>query len=353
MAKIPTRITVIGYGNVGKGVCEAVNRNEDMRLVGIISRRGADDVRRAAGSMQAFSDVAIFSPKNFMNPSNQVRLNEITDVAILCGGSKQDLFSKEDDPNRYKGQGPFYAQFFNTVDSFDTHSRIPDYFSVIDEIADKFGHVSVISAGWDPGTFSLERVLANAFVPGSKNYTFWGPGVSQGHSDAVRRIPGVRDARQYTLPVDDAIRQVRAGKNPELKAGQKHTRLVYVVLENNDPKERERVKAEIVGMPNYFTGYNTEVRFISEGEMRGDHSAYPHGGFVLTSGNTGRGNKALIEYRNEWASNPEATASILVACARACYRLRQEKRSGAFTMLDIPAAYLSPQSRETLLKEWM
>jgi diaminopimelate dehydrogenase len=325
------KIAIVGYGNVGRGVHKAIKNNSDTIISGIITRR-PEQVEKEVGN------VAVY-PLNKVPSRWKTCMN--ADVAILCGGSKNDL----------PQQGPYFTQFFNTVDSFDTHANIPKYFAEMDKLARENNYVSVISGGWDPGTFSLERVLADAFIPGAKHYTFWGMGVSQGHSDAARQVKGVKDARSYTIPSEDAIERARNGGNPDLTAREKHKRLVYVVAEED--ADLARIDKEIKEMPNYFADYDTEVRFILEKEMKEKHSTYPHAGFVLASGKTGEGNKALIEYKCEWASNPEATGNILVACARAAYRLRKEGKSGAFTMLDIPASYFSPHSKEKLLEKFM
>ncbi len=317
------KIAIVGFGNVGRGVLAALGRNPDMSLAGIISR-DPQRVRAAAPDARVF---ALAEEKAWREKLN-------ADVAILCGGSAVDL----------PIQGPFFARFFNTVDSFDTHHDIPAYFARMNSVARKAGKTSVISTGWDPGAFSLERVLADAFIPGAVRHTFWGRGVSQGHSDAARHVEGVRDARQYTIPIEQAIDRVRSGTGAALSTRDKHRRLVYVVAEEG--ADRERIARDIRTMPNYYADYETEVAFVSEEQMKRDHSAYPHAGFVLTAGTTGAGepgNKALIEYRCEWGSNPEATGSILVAHARAAARLAREGRHGAFTILDIPPAYLSPR----------
>jgi diaminopimelate dehydrogenase len=258
------------------------------------------------------------------------------DVAVLCGGSKEDV----------PVQGPLFARWYNTVDSFDTHAAVPDYFRRMDAIAKERGHVAVISAGWDPGIFSLERVLGNAFLPGSRSYTFWGVGVSQGHSDAARTVEGVIDARSYTHPIEDAIKRVRSGGTPSFTKRQMHRRVVYVVAA--DGASKEKIRKAITGMPDYFSDYATEVIFISREQMAKEHAAYPHGGFVLTSGETGKTDRQILEYRCKLTSNPAFTGSVLVACARAAYRLKQSGHTGAFTMLDIPPALYSPHSPETL-----
>ncbi len=323
------RIAIVGYGNVGRGVRDAITVASDSELVGIVSR-DAPRVKREV------SDVPVFAQQD---EGSWKGLD--ADVAILCGGSARDL----------PGQGPYYAAFFNTVDSFDTHHDIPSYFSTMDAASKAAGKVAIISTGWDPGVFSLERVLADAFVPGAAHYTFWGKGVSQGHSDAARQVSGVKDARQYTIPVQSALERVRAGENPSLSTREKHTRLCYVVAEAGTDKTA--IEREIVEMPNYYADYDTTVLFISEQEMARDHSTYPHGGFVMATGTTADGSATLTEYRCQWGSNPAATGSILVAHARAAARLSREGRSGAFTILDIPAAYLSPHSAEELRAKYM
>lgn len=258
----------------------------------------------------------------------------------MCGGSKEDT----------PIQGPLFARKFNTVDSFDTHADIPRYFKKMDSIGRKNKHVSIISAGWDPGIFSLERVLGDAFLPDNKSYTFWGPGVSQGHSDAARKVEGVIDARQYTLPLDNALIAVRNGETPDFSKREMHKRLVYVLVEEG--ADRKRIRKEIVEMPNYYAEYNTEVKFITKEEMLKSHSGLPHGGFVLTSGLTGK-SKQILEYQCKLESNPDFTGSVLVACARAAFRLQQLGHNGAFTMLDIPPALFSPHSGDVLRSRFM
>ena len=318
-------IGIVGYGNIGRGAIKAVARNEDMTLAGIFTRR-PEAVRKQAGTVPVFDNPAAFRPD----------LQKKIDVMILCGGSKEDI----------PKDGPQFAEHFNTVDSFDTHANIPAYFAKMDAIAKASKHVCVVSAGWDPGIFSLERMLGDAFLPGSKQYTFWGRGVSQGHSDAVRQIKGVLDARQYTIPIQGAIERVRAGEKPDFTSRDMHERLVYAVAEPG--ADKDRIRQEIVSMPNYFAPYNTTVVFISQDEMRRDHAAYPHGGFVLTSGGTSAG-KHVLEYRCQLDSNPEFTGSVLVACARAACRLKKQRKSGAFTMMDFPLGLLSPRPNEELL----
>lgn len=334
------RIAIVGFGNLGRGVKKAIHKFPDLELVQIITRR-PDAVREEVNGVEVFS-FEDFKP--------------IADVAILCGGSKEDIFGASDEavgldsipePHKY-GHGPFFAQYFNTVDSFDTHKRIATYHKELGRIAKANKHSSVICAGWDPGTFSLARVLADAFLPDGKVYTFWGPGVSQGHSDAVRQVPGVLDARSYTVPIKRSLAEIKSGKNPDLKPEMMHKRVVYVVAE--DGAVKKSLAKSIKTMPNYFQGYRTSVHFISKKELEEHHKGFPHCGSVIVSGQTSPENKALIEYHCEWGSNPEATAHILLACARACFRLAQEQRYGAFTMLEIPPFYYSARSLEELLQ---
>jgi len=267
-----------------------------------------------------------------------VQMQDKIDVMILCGGSATDL----------PVQTPEFVQYFNVIDSFDTHAKIPEHFTAVDEAAKKSGKVGIISCGWDPGMFSLNRLYANAVLPQGKDYTFWGKGVSQGHSDAIRRIEGVADARQYTIPVDEALASVRAGENPELTTRQKHTRECFVVAQEG--ADKARIEEEIKTMPNYFDEYDTTVHFISEEEMKRDHSGIPHGGFVIRSGKTGWNEEFgnVIEYSLKLDSNPAFTSSILVAFARAAYRLAEEGQSGCRTVFDIAPAYLSAKSGEEL-----
>jgi diaminopimelate dehydrogenase len=322
-------IALVGYGNVGRGVEEATKINADTVLVAVLTRR-PEQVR------EEIKDVPVFHSEEDLVPED-IQI----DVAILCGGSKEDI----------PVHGPTFARRFNTVDSFDTHAAIPSYFQKMESIAIEYGNVHIISAGWDPGIFSLMRVLGDAFLPQGKHYTFWGDGVSQGHSDAARKVKDVLDARAYTIPIEDAVRRVRTGEAPELTKREMHKRLVYVVAEEG--ADRERIRSNIVTMPHYYDEYDTVVIFISKEEMAENHSKLPHGGFVLTSGLTGESNKQILEYRCQLESNPEFTASVLVACARAAYRLKKEGRKGAFTLLDIPPRYLSPHSVETLRKSFM
>lgn len=320
------RIGILGYGNLGRGVECAVRQNPDMELKAVFTRRNPEQVTILTEGAAVFPVEEVGEWKDKL------------DVVILCGGSATDL----------PVQTPEYAKLFNVIDSFDTHARIPEHFANVDASAKEGNHVAIISVGWDPGMFSLNRMYANAILPEGKDYTFWGRGVSQGHSDAIRRIDGVKDAKQYTIPVESALASVRAGENPELTTRQKHTRECFVVLEEG--ADAARVEAEIKNMPNYFADYDTTVHFISEEELKRDHSRIPHGGFVLRSGVTGweKENSHLIEYSLKLDSNPEFTASVLVAYARAAYRLDSEGQSGCRTVFDIAPAYLSPKSAEEL-----
>lgn len=320
------RIGILGYGNLGRGVESAITQNPDMELVAVFSRRAPETVKIMT------SGVPVLSYDDAMMMADKI------DVMVICGGSATDL----------PVITPQFARLFNVVDSFDTHANIEQHFQTTDAAAKDGGKVAVISAGWDPGMFSLMRMYTSAILPDGEDYTFWGRGVSQGHSDAIRRIPGVRDARQYTVPVEDALRRVRSGENPELTTRDKHIRECYVVLEGGaDPKEVENA---IVTMPNYFADYNTTVTFISEEELLRDHAGIPHGGFVIRSGVTGpdRNMHHTVEFSLKLDSNPEFTSSVLVACARAAYRMNAEGVSGCKTMLDIPPAYLSGMTAEEL-----
>lgn len=323
------RIGIAGYGNLGKGVELALAQQPDMELAAVLTRRDPSSLALATPGARA------------LPLSDAPSLVGSVDVMILCGGSATDL----------PAQGPQLARLFNTIDSFDTHAKIPEYFAAVDEAARAGSHLSVISVGWDPGLFSLNRLYAGAVLPEGRDYTFWGRGVSQGHSDAIRRVEGVADARQYTVPVPEAVQAVRNGENPDLTTRQKHTRECYVVLKEG--ADAARVEREIKEMPNYFADYDTTVHFISQEELDRDHAGLPHGGFVIRSGKTGSGNHHLIEYSLKLDSNPEFTSSVLVAYARAAYKLSQENQTGARTVLDIPPAYLSPltgsQLRATLL----
>ncbi|MBQ9064540.1 MAG: diaminopimelate dehydrogenase [Blautia sp.] len=321
-----TRIGIMGYGNLGRGVEIAVNAAEDMELAAVFTRRAPDSVKILT------PDVPVVSADEAEQWKNRI------DVMILCGGSATDLPT----------QTPAYASMFNVIDSFDTHARIPEHFENVDKAAKESGKTAIISVGWDPGMFSLSRAYANAILPDGKDYTFWGKGVSQGHSDAIRRINGVKNAKQYTIPVEAAIEAVRAGKNPELTTRQKHIRECFVVLE--DGADAQRVENEIRTMPNYFSDYDTTVHFISEEELKRDHSGMAHGGFVFRSGKTGVNGEHnhIIEYSLKLDSNPEFTTSVLTAYARAAKRMNDEGQYGCKTVLDVPPAYLSDKSGEEL-----
>ena len=319
------RIGILGYGNLGRGVEYAVEANADMKLVAIFTRRDP-------ASVQPRTNVPVVHADKAAEWKNKV------DVLILCGGSATDL----------PAQTPAFAKLFNVVDSFDTHAKIPAHFAAVDAAAKAAGNVGVISVGWDPGMFSLTRAYANAVLTNGADYTFWGRGVSQGHSDAIRRIPGVRDAKQYTVPVPAALEAVRSGSNPTLTTREKHTRECYVVLEEG--ADAAAVEKAIVTMPNYFSDYDTTVHFISEEELLRDHAGLPHAGFVLRSGATGANgeNKHIIEFSLKLDSNPEFTACVLAAYARAAHRLASEGVTGCKTVLDIAPAYLSAKSGDEL-----
>ena len=320
------RIGILGYGNLGKGVESAIRQNPDMELVAVFTRRDPQSLQvRTEG-------VRVFSADALENMQDEI------DVLILCCGSATDL----------PVQTPKYAALYNVVDSFDTHARIPEHFDDVDRAARQGGKIGIISCGWDPGMFSLNRLYANCILPEGKDYTFWGKGVSQGHSDAVRRIAGVKDARQYTIPVPEALDAVRSGKNPELPTRQKHTRECFVVAEEG--ADLARIEEEIKTMPNYFSDYDTTVHFITEEEMKRDHSGLPHGGCVIRTGKTGLENEHghVIEYSLKLDSNPEFTGSVIVAYARAAYRMNREGMTGCKTVFDIAPAYLSAKSGEEL-----
>ncbi len=318
------KIGILGYGNLGRGVEQAVRRCSDMELTAVYTRRNPDSVKTVSG-VKVLSTEALDTG------------NADIDVLIICGGSATDL----------PEMTPKYAAMYNVIDSFDTHANIPTHFANVDAASKSAGKIGIISCGWDPGMFSLNRLYAESVLPGGKAYTFWGKGVSQGHSDAIRRIDGVKDARQYTVPVDAALEAVRAGKNPELTTREKHTRLCYVVAEEG--ADKARIENEIKTMPNYFSDYDTTVNFISEEEMQRDHSGLPHGGSVIYSGESGNGtNKHVIEYKLTLDSNPEFTGSVLTAYARAAYRMNKDDICGAKTVFDIAPALLSPLSGDEI-----
>ncbi len=323
------KVGIYGYGNLGRGVECALRQNNDMELVAVFTRRPPETVNILTENVPVY------------HADQAASMVDKIDVMILCGGSATDLPT----------QTPALAELFNVVDSFDTHAKIPTHFAAVDAAAKAAGKTAVISAGWDPGMFSLNRLYGEAILPDGCDYTFWGKGVSQGHSDAIRRIDGVLDAKQYTVPVPEALQAVRNGENPTLSTRQKHTRECFVVAEEG--ADLARIEAEIKNMPNYFADYDTTVTFISQEELIQNHSGIPHGGFVIRSGKTGANseNQHIIEYSLKLDSNPEFTASVLVACARAVNRLHAEGQSGCKTILDIPPAYLSPCSGEELRKK--
>jgi len=325
------RLGILGYGNLGRGVESAVEQNPDMELVAVFTRRNPEDLKINSKTAKVLN---ISELKNWVDK---------IDVLILCGGSATDL----------PIQTPECAKMFNVVDSFDTHARIPEHYKNVDEAAKSGNKVAIISVGWDPGLFSLNRLYANAILPEGNDYTFWGKGVSQGHSDAIRRIDGVKNAKQYTVPVEEALASVKNCENPTLTTRDKHTRECYVVLENG--ADAKRIEQEIKTMPNYFADYNTTVNFISEEELKEKHSGIPHGGFVIRTGKTGlnKEHNHIIEYSLKLDSNPEFTSSVLVAYARAAYKLSLEGQAGCKTVFDIAPAYLSSKSPEELRKSML
>ncbi|MBQ2705991.1 MAG: diaminopimelate dehydrogenase [Agathobacter sp.] len=320
------RVGIMGYGNLGRGIECALKQNADMELVAVFTRRDPSSVKILT------EGVGVYHVDEAPNMKDKI------DVLIMCGGSATDL------PKQTKE----YAKYFNVVDSFDTHAKIPEHFAAVDEAAQASGKVAMISVGWDPGMFSLNRLYANAILPNGSDYTFWGKGVSQGHSDAIRRVEGVANGKQYTVPVEEALERVRSGENPELSTRDKHTRECYVVAKEG--ADKAKIEAEIKNMPNYFADYNTSVTFITEEELQRDHSGIPHGGFVIRSGKTGwnEENNHIIEYSLKLDSNPEFTASVIVAYARAAYRMYKEGQKGCKTVFDVAPAYLSPVSAEEL-----
>lgn len=323
MEKRKLKIAICGYGNLGKGAEKAIKYNPDMELVGIFSRRKAEELETTS---------KVLSMEDIEQYEGDI------DVVIMCGGSAEDL----------DVQVPKFAEYFNTVDSFDTHARILEYYQKVDKAAKSREHISIISVGWDPGLFSINRLYGEAFLPEGNTYTFWGKGISQGHSNAIRGVEGVKNAVQYTIPIDEAVEKVRRGENPKLTTRQKHLRECFVVLE--DGADVEKIENEIVTMPNYFADYETIVHFISDEELKEKHSGMPHGGFVIRSGKTGENTKQLMEYSLNLESNPEFTASVLLAYARAACRMYDTFwEAGAKTVYDVPPIFLSPKSSEELL----
>lgn len=324
------KIGIYGYGNLGKGVEAAISQNSDMELFGVFSRRNPQSVKTLTGA-------SVFSADDILKYKNDI------DVLVICGGSATDL----------PKMTPDLAEHFNVIDSFDTHADIPKHFKNVDDAAAKSKHTALISCGWDPGMFSLNRLYMDSILPEGKDYTFWGKGVSQGHSDAIRRIDGVLDARQYTCPVESALEAVRSGKNPELSTRQKHTRLCYVVAKEG--ADLKKIENEIKTMPKYFADYDTTVNFISEEELQKNHSAIPHGGFVIRTGKTGleKENNHVIEYSLKLDSNPEFTASVLIAYARAVHRLYAKGDFGCKTVFDIAPALLSQHTKEEMLSKML
>lgn len=324
------KIGIVGYGNIGRGVEQAIKRNDDMELVAVFTRRDPSTVsiQTEGAAVKHFDDM--------------VSMKGEVDVMILCGGSATDL----------PVIGPEVAASFNTIDSFDTHAKIPEYFANVDKAAKEGNNISIISVGWDPGMFSLNRLYAESILVQGSTYTFWGKGVSQGHSDAIRRIEGVKNAIQYTVPIEDAVEQVRSGSEPELTTRQKHLRECYVVAEEG--ADKAAIENAIKTMPNYFSDYDTTVTFITEEELKANHSKMPHGGFVIRTGETGyQGNKHVIEYSLKLDSNPEFTGSVLVAYARAAHRLSKKGESGARSVFDIAPAMLSQMSAEELRSQML
>ncbi len=324
------KVGLYGYGNIAKGVECAVKQNKDMKVTCVFTRRNPETVETISGAK-------VYKTDDILNHKDDI------DVLVMCGGSATDL----------PEQTPAMAEHFNVVDSFDTHKRIPEHFSNVDAAAKNGGKIGIISVGWDPGMFSLNRLYGSCILPDGADYTFWGKGVSQGHSDAIRRIDGVVDARQYTIPVEEALAAVRSGSEPKLTARQKHTRECFVVAQEG--ADLEKIKNEIVTMKNYFDEYDTTVNFISQEELDRDHKGIPHGGFVIRTGRTGKDleHNHVIEYSLKLDSNPEFTSSVIVAFVRAAYRLNKEGQSGCKTVFDIPPAYLSAKSGEELRKEML
>ena len=320
------KIAICGYGNLGKGVEKAIANSKDMELVAIFTRRSPEEIAKQTST-------------KVVSIEDAIKYVDEVDVMIMAGGSATDL----------PEQVPTFARLFSTIDSFDTHKKIPEYLAAVDEKAKKGGNISIISVGWDPGMFSTNRLYMESILSGTKAYSFWGEGVSQGHSDAIRRISGVKDARQYTIPISETVERVRKGENPDLSDGEKHTRVCYVVAEEG--ADQEKIRKEIVEMPNYFAPYHTTVHFITEEELKANYSGLPHGGFVVCTGETRDGIKQAMEFKLDLDSNPEFTGAVLVAYARAAYRMKMKGESGAKTVFDVPPILLHPGSREEAIKE--
>jgi diaminopimelate dehydrogenase len=323
------RLGIVGYGNLGKGTVKAIQQSQDMELVAIFTRRNPQDLH---------IDIPHVKVEHI---STALDYQDEIDVMLLCGGSATDL----------PEQTPQFAKHFNTVDSFDTHAKIPEFYEKVNKAATEGKKIAMISVGWDPGLFSINRVMADAILPNGENYTFWGKGLSQGHSDAIRRVEGVKNGVQYTIPSDEAIDKVRSGANPTLTTAEKHRRVCYVVAKEG--ADKAKIEETIKTMPNYFADYDTEVHFITEEELQRNHSKAPHGGFVIRGGKTGDNNNQIYEFSLKLDSNPEFTASVLVAYARAAYRLYKENQYGAKTVFDVPLSYISPRSNEELRKDFL
>ena len=319
------KIGIVGYGNLGRGAELAISQHSDMELVGIFTRRTLLNLDSNCGQFFSFSDILDFKDK--------------IDVMILCGGSAKDLHE----------QGPFVCEHFNTVDSFDNHGRIPEYFEKIDKVSRSANTLSLISVGWDPGLFSMNRLLAQSILPQGHTYTFWGDGLSQGHSDAIRKVKGVKAGVQYTIPIKESLDRVRSGNSIDIPPNERHKRICYISCDENE--DLARIESEIKTMPNYFADYDTTVNFISLEELERDHSKMSHGGFVIHTGTTGSGNKEKIEFNLSLESNPEFTSSVLVAYGRAVHKLSKEGKTGAVSVFDIPLGYLSPKNPEELRRE--
>lgn len=321
------KIGIIGYGNLGKGVEEAVKYNDDIQLVAVFTRRNPNEVKTLGAKVDTMENL-----KNYVDK---------IDICVLCGGSATDILV----------QAPEIVQLFNTVDSFDTHAKVPEYFESIDKIAKENGKLAMISTGWDPGIFSIMRVLSESILPQGENYTFWGRGISQGHSDAIRRLDGVADAKQYTVPKEDVIQKLKNGEKIQIKSETSHIRQCYVVAKEG--YDKEKIEQEIKQMPNYFLGYETIVNFISQEELNKNHNALPHGGKVIRYGSTSEKNKEIIEFSLNLDSNPEFTASVNIACVRALYKMIQDGKKGACTILDAPVGYFSAKTPEELRAHYL